>query len=164
MDEMNVPTARIKRDHSYLATELGLDVGIELIVYQVTQADVGDAPVTLGHGLTSEWPHSGYKHRVISIAVNGHALEEASRADAPPPLQVWDGDRYGAWPEWRCDLWHEVCHQYQDERLKRWNKNDGNNGHRTGWREAVHAVADRVGCGRATFYELMRSPDVPPGA
>jgi len=164
MDPLQELKARIARDHAYLAQKLGLRADIELIVYKVTYADLGEPTVDCGHGITSEWPYAGYKPGVIAIPIEGHALEEASLANTAPPVHVWDGDRRGAWPEWRCDIWHEVCHQYQDERLGKWNKQDGNNGHRVGWRDAVHEVADKVGCDRATFYDLMRTEEVPPSA
>jgi len=48
------------------------------------------------------------------------------------------------WPKWRCGLWHEVCHQIQDQKLGKWKpptKDD--DGHKIGWKDAADYFANR---------------------
>ncbi len=63
----------------------------------------------------------------------------------------------GTWPEWRKCLFHEVCHQVQQDCFER-DPHDGYNGHRLNWWEAVGWVGDRLDLPRKTFGVLMLPP------
>lgn len=160
--------SRLVRDYEYLVATLGLRTSVDLIIYQVTFEDLKEEPLFLRSDLTSEFPFPGYTRGVIAIPIEGHAVDsESSLADVSPPLvgeSDWNREREEAWPQWRLELWHEVCHQYQDEVVGGWNKGDGSFGHTQGWEEAVDSVAAKVGCNCDVFFELMRSSDVPPRA
>ncbi len=52
---------------------------------------------------------------------------------------------YLYWDEWRTTLWHEVCHQIQDEKDFGWNPHDGHEAHGPSWSEAVAWMAGKLG-------------------
>ena len=48
------------------------------------------------------------------------------------------------WPDWRVSLYHEVCHQVQDQVYGLLDGADGYSGHNTNWWEAVAWVSDKL--------------------
>lgn len=71
----------------------------------------------------------------------------------PPSWNTMPGAGHEFWDEWRTTLWHEVCHQLQDN-LGKWDPRDGHNGHGDGWKDAIVEFARRVSCANAR--ELAR--------
>lgn len=88
------------------------------------------------------------------------AIYDAARTPDGGPPSWSDRDRlgYDFWAEWRTTLWHEVCHQVQDQITNGWNPADGHNGHGPTWMPAITAFASRIGCpSPAALAELISS-------
>jgi [ribosomal protein S5]-alanine N-acetyltransferase len=62
------------------------------------------------------------------------------------------------WPDWRVSLYHEVCHQVQEDILGERNPGDGYGGHKVNWWAAVAWVGDRLGLPREPFGTLTLPP------
>lgn len=77
----------------------------------------------------------GYRPGLIFVSVEGHGMNEATKPERFPP------DWTQVQQRWRADLWHEVCHQFQDMTLGMRDPHDGAEGHRFGWTEAMIGVA-----------------------
>lgn len=74
-----------------------------------------------------------------------------------PP--TWDGESPAGeafWEEWRTTAWHEVGHQFEDERACGWNPKQGHE-HGASWIRALDAMATTLGCEAKKLKWLLRS-------
>jgi len=95
-----------------------------------------------------------YRPGLLLIPIAGHDITDAPDDQPRFPPTSW-AESAGGWPWWRSTLWHEVCHQYQDQVLGRWNPLDGYHGHRDGWDDAMVAVARAFDLQQTEFEDFV---------
>lgn len=103
-------------------------------------------------------PRDAHPHGLIMLPIDETELAAlpSSYSFDMPPRNATPGDEV-TWPEWRKCLFHEVCHQVQEDVFQR-DPHDGYNGHNVNWWEAVAWVGDRLNLARTKFGLLMMPP------
>jgi hypothetical protein len=126
----------VQIEYNHLVRCLGL-VALPLDVYQVVEDGTGGVTA---HGTDKRNSTPGYSVSCLVLPQEPGDLD-SWEAILPrfPPIS-WDPHR-SDWPMWRTELWHEVVHQYQHQVLKNTDPRGDNDGHGSGWRQALEDVA-----------------------
>lgn len=129
----------VQGDYQQLCRAVPGVTPVPLDVYEIIHGSQELTP----HGMPRHYPYAGYDQRVIHLPF--HALELDLFPDTPPPFlpqpQQWGMGFNQIWPKWRCDLWHEVIHQYVDQVLNQWTPDNRHDGP---WFPATHQLADAL--------------------
>jgi hypothetical protein len=138
----------IRADYADLLHTLGL-ADVPLDIYVVDD----DSRERTEHGTERRNGTPGYNGRVVVLPVERGDLEVLGVLNRPYPPTNFERLR---WHAWRVDLWHEITHQLQHQKLRMFDLNDGGEGHAVGWTEAIEVMALAHGVDSAVFERLVR--------
>lgn len=139
--------AAIRVDYEHLCGEFSL-LPVTLDIYLVEEKS--NATSLHNTLLKNETP--AYNGRLMVIPINPADLTVLYTLRSEYPPSTFDA---GVWQQWRIELWHEVAHQLQDQRLKLWNKHDGADGHKAGWMEALELLGSPFGVTGAVLRRFV---------
>jgi hypothetical protein len=137
----------IRADYDALCRQFGLHA-VPLDIYVVDEA----SSARTGHGTQLKNATPAYNGRLIIIPVEQGDLNVLYDLQNEYPPKLFE---VVAWQPWRVELWHEVAHQLQDQKLNKWNKNDDADGHALGWNEALDLLGSPFGVSGAKLKRFL---------
>jgi len=123
----------VEREYSRLCEVLKLDP-IPLDVYLVDE----DSKQFSELGISLKSPLAFYDKEKIILPRTDNELNALQNYEPKFPPIVWDKAHPKEWPLWRVELWHEVCHQVENDIIRGW-KGGVEGG--DAWKDAVIYIA-----------------------
>jgi hypothetical protein len=127
----------IRSEYSNLCKALSLQqVDTDIYIVQPNSKQT----TQFGTSLMNDTPQ--YGPGLLILPLMRADLEACPEQSPAFPPTVWNKHHLYEWPVWRIELWHEVCHQVEDQVFHKLNSQ---NKHGETWRKAKSFLAKSFG-------------------
>lgn len=142
---MNNSFTLIRKEYQNLCEQLDLDP-IPLDVYEYEAGS--DEETELGTPKRNS--AAGYSQEKLVLPLTDEAMPSTRDPSFPP--RTWKRMDPVEWPIWRIELWHEVVHQVEDQKLDNWSPGHE---HDDSWSEAIGYVSDAFSVDKEKIEGVM---------
>jgi len=93
-----------------------------------------------------------YTRKLLVLPVFRGDLEVLYDQTHTFPPMTWDKIHPVEWPIWRIELWHEICHQVEDQLIGEWKSG---NSHGKSWQKAIEKMEKSFNIGSKELENLL---------
>jgi hypothetical protein len=145
MKDLNAIEAYIQEEYRNLCNILSLtQVSLDVYIAKEGSTEITEFGTCIGNYTPAYSPQ-----KLIMPLVDYFNMDQATTPTFPP--EVWDRNHPYEWPIWRIELWHEVCHQVEDQIFNEW---DAKIEQGEAWEKSMKYIAD---CFSITINELSNA-------